>query len=180
MISKRLFHIFIIATLCAGCKSHDSRSSSDIDTGLLDYFSATNNCKNIWFNLTNDWVNENGSGFSSIARIRDKIEQDEVTKLSKLIRENWAFQDALNQFVSDKEMGAWPVSNEAYRQATALLFLNEYSGIPAECMLLNYLEPSIHNMFDGSLNDIAELGVKELQPPYDKKWAIYWLFVNAK
>lgn len=180
MINKRLFHILIIATLCVGCKSHDIGLSSDIDTGLLEYFVATKNCKNTWLNLTNDWVNENGSGFSSIAKIRNKIEQDEVTILSKLIRENWAFQDALNQFVSDKEMGGWPVSSEAYRQATALLFLNEYSGIHEECMLLNYLEPSIHNMFDGSLNDIEELGVKELQPPYNEKWAIYWLFVNIR
>lgn len=180
-MNKHCFIVIgLIVALCGGCNSHDVDSLSETEQGLKDYFESSRNCRLIWSNLFAEWEGENGGNFNSIEKVRQSIQNDKVTLLSKLVRENWKHQGSLNQSELRQNIGYWPVSDDAYRKATSLLFLVGSSELPSDCILLNWLEPSVPAMFNGSIKGVVELGRDDLESPHDKKWVIYWLFVNVR
>ena len=177
----RLVFCFVMCSLvfsCSGFTCKEKKATKEIHNDLKERFVFTDKCISFWESEISKWKIKNGRDVRSVSEVRELIAKDELSFFSQFVREIWNYQEQTGNTERRENIGRWPISSEQYRKATPLIFITKFDIIPHGCASTIWLEPSILDIFESDNQRIVEAHDAKLAEPHNKKWAIYWIFVN--
>lgn len=179
-------HRFLVLLVCCAWLSSCTAGTADtkeIESGVISPHNDLFACTNKWRGILDEWKKNGGGVKASLVETRAQIAGDETSEFSAIVKASWATQESQGKRRELSELGKWPVSEQAMREATDLYF-NESKNIRGNltgCRSLADLQPQLWNEVRSGLRKPVEAPDElDWEMPSSQWWTVYWLFVNTR